>query len=525
MPLARDRHKRLYGLHSWSGILFAWFLFVVCWSGTAAVFVEDIVTFEDPTLRHSVPADATPDIDADLRAAHAELSALGRIDYLIVDFPRDRMPFYWIRGGAVVEGEGLREIERKFHPGTGAPLPVRGDGAAHWILEFHTDLMLPNPLGRTLVGLAGIVLGLAAITGLFIHGKLIREFFTLRLMRSQRLKWQDSHKLLGVITLPFSAMIAFTGAYLGIIAILAPIIAVIAFKGDTDALVEAVVGAPLEPVGQQVAMISLSDIQAMRVPGLEDGPYRVIANHYGDAAARFDVLFFETEDLATTQIHPVGGATGAPVDAPRLTDPGPANRIVNALSPLHFGTYGGMALKWIYGVLGLGLCIMTALGTMLWIERRRYGSEGTKSDRFYEALSRMNIGICLGFPAATIGLLGFDALYAGAEAARTVWTGTAYFGLVLLTVLFALLHTDGYAAVRRGLWGLAGLAVISVTANLAVHGWPSGRGDVQSVMACLIGLAALTALSARWLPQGRPTIRKRVRRVATDETGGPSPAF
>lgn len=497
MALQRDRHKRLYGLHSWAGIVLGWFMFVVAWTGTAALFVEEIITFEDPSLRLAVPQIA-PDIEPAVAAMHAELSEIGRIDYFIVDFPRPHTPFYRLRGGAVEQGAGLQRFERKLHPITGDDLVNRGEGAAHWMLEFHTNLMIPGNIGRAIVGLAGIVWGLAIATGLFIHGKLIREFFTLRLDRSQRLKWQDSHKVMGVLTLLFSIMIAFTGAFLGIIAILAPIIAVIAFKGDTESLIDAVVGKATEPAGVQAQMLTMEEVQAITHPRIEDTPYRVLITNYGDAAAQFDVLFFEDTQMATTAILPVSGVTGAPLPRPRLTDPQAANRVVNAMSPLHFGTYGGIALKWLYAVLGLFMCIISATGIMLWIERRRHSAEGRKSDAFYEALSRLNTGICLGFPFATVALLAFDALYFGAEAARLFWTGVAYFGFVAVAIAAAFAVREPYAATRRMLVAVAAMTLFAAIANLVRYGTPSL--DTGGGRAALWVLVSLTALSgATWL--------------------------
>ncbi|MEM8703329.1 MAG: PepSY-associated TM helix domain-containing protein, partial [Pseudomonadota bacterium] len=78
---------------------------------------------------------------------------------------------------------------------------------------------------RILVGLVGIAFLLLILTGIVAHTKFTKELFTLRYLKSVRLKWQDSHKVMGLWTSPFAAMIALTGAFLGVIALLLPLLA------------------------------------------------------------------------------------------------------------------------------------------------------------------------------------------------------------------------------------------------------------------------------------------------------------
>ena len=258
----RDRHKRFYGVHSWSGIVLGLLIYVVAFSGTVAMFADEIKTWEDPALRLPL-VEGMGNLDSQFAAFREELSQIGETELLILDYPHDPAPYFRAYGHVHVDGQPDQDIEQKWHPVTGEKLLVREAGLSEWVLDFHRNFMLPRTLGRALVGVVGMVLMLSSLTGVLIHGKIIKEFFTLRLQRSQRLKWQDSHKVIGIISLPFSSMMAFTGAFLGVIAILAPIIAVLAFKGDQDALINAVLGEPLKPTGEIVEMVSLEQIYAL----------------------------------------------------------------------------------------------------------------------------------------------------------------------------------------------------------------------------------------------------------------------
>jgi uncharacterized iron-regulated membrane protein len=46
-------------------------------------------------------------------------------------------------------------------------------------------------------------------------------------------------------------------------------------------------------------------------------------------------------------------------------------QILGAIQPLHFGWFGGLPVKIIYGLLGLALTIVTHTGVTIWLARRR----------------------------------------------------------------------------------------------------------------------------------------------------------
>ena len=59
----RARHLRNYDLHSWTGIALGLIVYVVAFTGCFALFDNEIRTWEDPTLRVSVPNEL-PAMDA-----------------------------------------------------------------------------------------------------------------------------------------------------------------------------------------------------------------------------------------------------------------------------------------------------------------------------------------------------------------------------------------------------------------------------------------------------------------------------
>ena len=517
----RARHLRNYDLHSWAGITLGLIVFIVCFSGAFALFDKEIKTWEDPALRVAV-SETPAEINETFSTWLEEQTGGAETEFARIDYPTTHAPYYY----GVVHwhdaGDNHLDVEQRWDANTGEPIAIRGGGLSEWILDFHRDFMWPDMLGgrtvgRSLVGIVGIVLMLAILTGIIAHTKIREEAYSMRLKRSQRLKWQDSHKVVGLWGLPFYIMIAFTGAYLGVIVIVSQLIAAIAYKGDVEALVAAVLGPETEPTGQQVQMISLDELREMQHPGSGKDPYMVIMRNYGDTAAEFEVFYESSTRLTFADVTYINGATGAPSPPNEFREETGAIRVANAVTPLHYGTYGGIWLKLLYFVLGLSLAVVTALGSMMWIERRKHGNEGTKTLTFYNRLGYFNTGIVMGLPVATLSIFYLDKLYIGAESTRIFATGWTFFVIWALGLVYSCIRRNDYRTTRELLILSGVLAIgIPVLNGLATGQWfPVYIGADHSVAAwvdvAMLAGGALTVLAGVLAPRER--LDKQARRA------------
>ncbi|MEM9619378.1 MAG: PepSY-associated TM helix domain-containing protein [Pseudomonadota bacterium] len=465
----RERHLRNYDLHSWSGIALGLFVYVVCFTGCFALFHHEMLSWEDPAKRLTV-AEEPAAMSATFEAWVTKNAGGEPVSFARFSYPNEFEP-YFVGGMTVKDADGRNEfIEQRWDTHTGAPIPERGAGLSEWLLDFHRDLMWPDGLGgrtagRTLVGIVGVILMLSIVSGVVAHTKIFQELFTLRYLRSVRLKWQDTHKVLGLWGLPFYTMIAFTGAVLGVVAILSPIVALLTFKGDQEALIAAVLGAPVEPAGIVAPMLSVDDLAGLKEPTSGEPVAFIVMNNWGDENARFDIYFEADTELAQVDGYQIDGVTGERIADSQFETTTLGNRFVNAVSPLHYGTYGGLALKFLYFLLGLSLAVITALGMMMWVERRLFGNAGARSPWVYKSLSHLTAGATAGLPLATGSIFYLDKLFVGGEATRLYWTGVTYFAVWGAGVLYAFLRRNDYGVVREMLLlsGLlfAGLPVLN----------------------------------------------------------------
>ncbi|MEM6651596.1 MAG: PepSY-associated TM helix domain-containing protein [Pseudomonadota bacterium] len=536
----RARHLRNYDLHSWAGITLGLIVYIVCFSGSFALFDNEIKTWEDPALR--VAVEETPiDMNDTFATWVQDQTGGAEAEFMRFDFPTTYAPYYYATVHWHDETDTHLDAEQRWDANTGETIAIRGGGLSEWLLDFHRDFMWPDMLGgrtvgRSLVGIVGIVLMLAILTGIIAHTKIREEAYAMRLKRSQRLKWQDSHKVVGLWGLPFYIMIAFTGAYLGIIVIVSQLIAGIAYKGDVEALVEAVLGPPSKPAGEQVQMISLDELREMQHPESGKDPYMIIMRNYGDAAAEFDVFYPAASRLTFSDVIWIDGATGEPSAPNPFREETAAMRVSNAVTPLHYGTFGGIWLKFLYFALGMSLAVVTALGSMMWIERRKHGNDGDKSLTFYNRLGHFNTGIVMGLPVATMAIFYLDKLYVGAESARIIATGWTFFAVWALGLLYACVRRDDYRTTRELLIVTGGLAIgIPVLNGLVTGQWfPAYIGAGHSVaawvdVAMLVG-GAMTVLAGYLAPaerldkQARRAKAAAAKKAAADQEAAAVPA-
>lgn len=451
--MQREQYLRIYNLHSWSGICLGLFIYIVAFTGCLALFADELKTWEDPRFRLNVPEQAVSIMPIFSNWVESN-SVDKKIRFVSFFYPSHKEPYYRAIMGVSDNVDVTQEnLTTAWNAETGETLRVRKGGLTEWVLDFHRDLMWPKTLGgrtvgRALVGVAGVILMLSIISGIITHTKIIKQMFTLRVKRSSLLKWQDLHKVMGLWPLPFHIMISFTGAFLGIVAVLAPLTAVIAFKGDTDALVRAVTGPEVQPTGISAPMLSVDDVWNIKFEHNQANPARIIIENWGDENAEYDLLYDVDTELASFHRLSVSAVTGKVLRVESANAVSTANRLNNAMSPLHYATYGGVWLKVIYFALGLILCVMTVTGLIIWIERRLHGKEGRLSPRLYDRISRVTLGVTLGLPVASAAIFYLDKLYFGAEVFRLTATGMMYFAVWFLCIAYAFIKADCYRAVR-----------------------------------------------------------------------------
>jgi uncharacterized iron-regulated membrane protein len=388
--------------------------------------------------------------------------------------------------------------------------PERPDaGLPVLVNELHFSLGLPDTVGMYLMGVVSLLYGIALVSGLVIHlPRLAKDLFALRPGRNLKRFWQDAHNAIGVLSLPFHAVFAVTGAMLCLSVVLMMALGPLAWQGrllaasgpamDTaPAVRKAGVARPLLPVADWVARAQAT----ARGQGL-DGftPQYLKLAHAGDAHATVEITGGAPRTLAAGTL--ALDATSGTLLANQLQGTRDANHAtLDWAYALHFGDYGNAAVQWLYFLLGLGGAFLFYSGNLLWIEsrrRRRQAEQGRSSRVMARATVGVCIGLCVAISAAAVAAqllpwLGWDA------DAGERWTCFASWGLCLL---WACLRTPARSA-RELLWLAAVVTALVPLAHGLATGWwfwrsaAAGHGALAAIDLGALALAAAFAAMAR----------------------------
>ena len=507
-------------LHTWSGLLLGWVLFIIFVAGTAAYWRDALNRWMRPeTPRIERPMDALAAAEGFLRR-----KAPGAKNWFIT-MPTVQSPgtqVFW-----VPQPDPDAPRARRRRRDTAALVGVDGVPVARdtrggdFFYRFHFDLhYMPVIWARWLVGAAAMMMLVAILTGIVTHKKIFRDFFTLRRGKGQR-SWLDGHNAAAVLGLPFHLMITYTGL-VTLSAMLMPW-ATIANYTDRSKLFAAMFPAAEEVgrSGRAAASIPLAALvrDAERRFGAPVG-YVEVAEP-GDAATRVTMIRAPSAALVTHgERIAYDGVTGRVTW--RSPAPNAAQTTYGAMIGLHAGRFGDAVLRWIYFLCGIGGTLMVASGLVLWtVKRREKLPDPSRPPLGFRLVERLNIAVVGGFPLGCAVFLGANRLLPVGMAGRADREIAALFAAWGLSTLAALALSP-----KRAWTGLLGATAI-VLALLPVYdvailrpgivAW-IGEGDwtLVAVDGVLFALAGGFWWTARRVHRHRPRVRTpRARRAAT----------
>ncbi|MET3725980.1 PepSY-associated TM helix domain-containing protein [Sphingomonas trueperi] len=518
-------------LHTWSGLLLGWVLFLVFVAGTIAFYREGLNRWMRPELaRIEQPAQVLAGAQRFL-----EHKAPGARSWFIAmpDPAAPRAQLFWVpqpKRGEPPRRRGRRENQALIGA-DGEPAVARQTRGGEFFYRFHFDLhYMPVVWARWIVGFAAMMMLVAIISGIVTHKKIFKDFFTLRRGKGQR-SWLDGHNATAVLGLPFHLMITYTGL-VTLMAMLMPW-AVVANYADTTKFSETIFPQPAEtqPAARPAPLVDLRIIarDAQRRLGSPLGYFEV--RNPGNAAARVLVSQHPGSLLsARTPMLAYDGSTGQRVwQSPA---PGAAAVTAGAMVGLHAGRFADGWLRWIYFLCGVAGSVMVASGLVLWTVKRREKLPDPQRPHFgFRMVERLNVATIGGFPLGIACMFWANRLLPVGMQARAEWEVHCLFLAWAAAALLALLRRP--QQVWPALFAATG-ALLALLPAYNLLATPAGlpatlsRGD-----AMLAGIdLAMLAFGATYLALGirvtrhRPIARpaSRGRRAATSAEPALEPA-
>ncbi|WP_395335495.1 PepSY-associated TM helix domain-containing protein [Novosphingobium sp. BL-8H] len=402
-PIPPETVRAVLSSHSVLGLAFAAVIYLVCLTGTIAVFAPDLQRLEvpaTPVVRHLSDVAAARAIAEGARQVPADASlyltmpTTGKEGATLVGYKPD-----FERNWAIAEDGALAPLEAVW---------------TEFLIDLHVRLHLPRSWGAFIVGLTGVALLSSLVSGVLAHPRVVRDAFHLRLGGSRRLQEADLHNRLGVWALPFHFTLALTGALLGLSTLIVAVLSLLLYRGDMDR-VYALFLDPPPPVDARA--VPMPDIAALiaearaRSPGAE--PQSLVVERPGRADMRITIHGGRPK-LLVQQDELQFDAHGKPIHEEHPQDMVVGTRMLTGIGQLHFGWYGGLPVRIAYGLLGLALCVVTSSGVTIWLARRR--DRGRPAPQW----ERIWAGVCWGQPVV-LTLTAVLALVVPASPLATVW--------------------------------------------------------------------------------------------------------
>lgn len=361
MALSQTGVRRWYLVHKWTSLTCTLFLLMLCVTGLPLIFHHEI---EDLTGGPEVAEEVGNGSAASLDAMVAETQRLVPHEVVGSVFWDPDKPLVGVVSAPSLTAQDDFTINYfDERSGEHVPTPPHDEGVMAFLLDLHMSLLMGLP-GTLFLGLIGLVFVVALVSGVVVYAPFMRKlaFGTVRKDRNRRVKWLDTHNMVGIVTLGWVAVVGVTGL---ILTLTTPIVLI----WQMDELSE--IAAPYEDEPVPTQLISLDKAVATAQAAAPNQALSSVSWPGTMFSTRHHYMIALNGDTPVTErlISPafVDVTTG------ELTEFREMPWYVKGLFlsvPLHFGDYGGMPLKIIWALLDIAAIVVLWTGLRLWLGRR-----------------------------------------------------------------------------------------------------------------------------------------------------------
>ncbi|BCA56558.1 membrane protein [Nitrospira sp. KM1] len=442
--------QSINSLHSWSGLLSGWVLFAVFLTGTLTVFDNEITAWMQPELQEVTSAlmrERAPDPGYRVRPAMLAVRQPG--EGSITDLPVLKVKWQ----------ENRTFSGQTIDPLTGQLVTYRDTQGGDFFYHFHYELLLGQP-GAWIVGASGVAMLVALFTGLVIHRRIFKDFFSFRSQSFPYRAWLDTHNITGVLATPFHLMITFTGL---------------------------------------VVLWSIYLSAGLPISSQEDSGMAPVQHA------------FDVQDMTSDRAAPVlvGLADGLTGDRPPAQSPvGETSQ--SLLFDLHFAQFGSAAIRWVYFILGLTSSIMIATSLLSWTTKRRRYDMSRPRAMHTRLMESLNVAAVAGLLVAIGAFLWANRLLPLPLPGRASWEVRCFFLAWGFCLMHSLLRGGNTFAWKRQL-SVAALLLGSLpllnaftTKSHLLVSVPRGQWAVAGVDLTALAAGVLLGWMVRRLGQDSP---------------------
>ena len=399
MKIRSDILRTYQSIHTWTGITTGLLLFIAFFAGALTMFKSPITQWAVPE-NHVLPAISVGQYDELVQQATAQYEAAN--NGFTLHFDQHHSPMTWYEQGG---GRGLSidsHLRQASFNKEGELVSVANQQnlLGDLIDQLHRTAGIPGKAGHEdigvlLLGVASALYFIALVSGvIFLLPTLVKSFFSLRQKKGANRFWLDTHNLIGITSLPFHLLIAWTVVVFAFHDMLYGGLSLIygdepmfERNGGSKQVYSVAELPPVERYFEAVGdMVEGYDIVSLTFADLTTPRARLSIEVAGDGklqrAAETDIIAmhpFTLDVTYSTLSIPENGAFGP---------------LVKSFFALHFGNFANDTGRWIYFLLGMMGAILFYTGNLLWLEKRR--QKQAKQSRSVTIMAKLTIGVCLG---------------------------------------------------------------------------------------------------------------------------------
>lgn len=408
MKVRADILRTYQGVHTWTGIIAGLVLFIGFYAGSLTMFKYELADWATP-----VSAPVTEPKTSNYQAL---------VDKAIVQYPQqmsngfsidlltDQAPLSWYSQGKE-RGMALDNQLQLLHLNSKNELVIEQKSEsklADLIDYLHRTAGFAGEIGHDqsgvyILGIASVLYFLALVSGVIILlPTLVKTFFAIRKEKGPSRFWLDSHNLVGIASLPFHLIIAFTVVVFAFHDLI--------YDGLSPFYDDKSFFQRPPPAAHSYQIENLPSIEKQLLaaknyaPGYEpihialsrlntNSPTAIVKMSNESAVVRgpdTDYLFLQPYTLEVlNSSYPLGEESHW-------------GNMVASIFSLHFGTYGGEWGRWGYFVMGLFGAFLFYSGNLLWLDKRAKKDANKRSTLF---MANLTIGVCLGSIIAVVATL------------------------------------------------------------------------------------------------------------------------
>lgn len=512
MKIRNDVIKVYKDVHIWVGILSGLMLFIAFYAGAITMFEKPLERWATPPSSLAAPPPLAR-AEVLLQAVLAEHPQAAK-NYLIVVEPTVDAPARVIwrepgksrrqftEFGASFADDGSLQVEK-----------LRKAPVAQLVDTLHQLVGLPFPdaLARPIMGAVALLYAVALVSGLIIFlPTLAKDLLAMRIGHNIKRLWMDVHNALGVVSLPFHVVMALTCVVFAFHDEFYDVQGAVVYEQGVPWQRETPPGPPT-PDARPLPAVELLRLAHAQQPGFDvfNFSFKQAGGQLEASITGLDTRYgTRARTYASTHLNPYTGEID-PHDLPGQMDPW--DTAVNTFFMLHFGSFGGNPVRWLYLLLGLAGALLFYTGNLLWIEsrRRKQRADGVpEQTRSARVLGSLTVGVSLGCVVGISATLAATKWLPQRVDNLAAWHEGIYYALFVAAVAWAFVRGAPRAAVE--LLRLAALLTLLIPLSSLAGVWGIGGAWHHPGIGCVIDLTALAAVPVFLVIAGHTARRMRV---------------